>query len=65
MGYGRSYIVGTVLIILAFVTLFVDFKISPLAVKSRQASWVLFLGGTAFVLVGWREQNKKPGNRNE
>jgi len=62
-GYVRSYILGAILITAAFVILFVDFKLAP--VKNKEASWVLFLGGAVLVLVGWREQNKNPGNRNE
>jgi len=62
-GYVRSYILGAILITAAFVTLFVDLKLSP--AKSKQASWVFFLTGAVFVLVGWRKQNNKPGNRNE
>lgn len=60
-GYARSYILGTILITGAFLTLFIDFKLAP--VKSKDASWVLFLGGAVLVGVGWRahvkELNKK------
>jgi Na+-transporting NADH:ubiquinone oxidoreductase subunit NqrB len=59
-GYVTSYIVGAILIIAAFVFLFVDVRLTP--AKTRQASWALFLAGAAFVLVGWKQQNRVTGN---
>lgn len=61
-GYTRSYIMGSIFIVLAFVTLFVDIKGMP-STKDKTGSWVLFLGGAVLVTVGWREQNKKPKDK--
>ncbi|MEI9810427.1 MAG: hypothetical protein WDO16_22540 [Bacteroidota bacterium] len=54
--YAVSYIIGSVMIAAAFITLFTDF--SPGPVKSKNASWILFLGGAAFVIAGSRDYNE-------
>jgi hypothetical protein len=59
-GYVTSYIVGSLLIAVAFVFLFVDVRLTP--AKTKQASWALFLAGSAFVVVGWIQQNRAAGN---
>lgn len=56
-GYARSYILGSILIAAAFVTLFVPVKALPF--RGDIGSWLFFIGGALLVIVGWREQNKK------
>ena len=62
-GYAISYIIGSVFIAAAFATLFFDFKLAP--VRSKDASWVLFLGGAALVVVGWRDHNETLNRRKD
>ncbi len=62
-GYTRSYILGSVLVAAAFLTIFFEPEYMPFT--SSQASWVLFLGGVVLILVGWREQNKTHNDQNK
>ncbi|HLG41287.1 MAG TPA: hypothetical protein VI461_16525 [Chitinophagaceae bacterium] len=56
-GYTRSYILGGILIVAAFITLFI--KTGLLPEKNKTASWFLFVGGAVLVVAGWKEQNEK------
>ena len=58
-GYRLSFLLGTLLIMAAFVVKYMGMKKSDLMM--RDSSYALFIGGAIMVIVGWREYNERQG----
>lgn len=56
--YVRSYLLGSILIAAAFLTLFVDVGLTPGSGRDTNGPWILFIGGLVLALYGSREHRQ-------